>query len=421
MRGERGVSRNAKIELVSMIVLLGFFIAVVFHYILGFYYQVSYPLNTFLINPKPAISFSDFPPPYFSADALAPYHVTYNNNRASVYFPFTYLIYYLLTKIGGFIALFVFLWSYLCVLFILNKNYFYTALPRDDLTHKIAAIKNVFILTFLTYPVLFCFERANAEVFIFIFLALALYFYHAHAFKKSVIFFALAIAMKGFPAVFLVLFLADKRYKEAFLLIFLVLLFTFSSLALFRGDSIFIQISHLATNLLWFKHHFILSNLSEMYNTSFYGAFNIVNHLIKNIPWEKQPWSINQLYVYMGIAVFLFLIMSAYVIGIEKTFWKKIAILTACMLLLPPISYDYRLLNIYLPLYCFVNSDTKKSDWFYAVIFGALLIPKNYYLIYGQVSISNLLNTGLLLSLVIGIFYQGIVSMTLNRRACISI
>ena len=55
-------------------------------------------------------------------------------------------------------------------------------------------------------------------------------------------------------------------------------------------------------------------------------------------------------------------------------------ILISMALLLPHISADYKLIYIFIPMFMFINSDKKsRFDLFYVIMFGLLLIPKDYY------------------------------------------
>jgi hypothetical protein len=63
----------------------------------------------------------------------------------------------------------------------------------------------------------------------------------------------------------------------------------------------------------------------------------------------------------------------------ERTFWKQVALLTFSMNLFPFVSTDYKLLHTLIPLFCFINARKRERlDWGYAVLFGLLVVPKNY-------------------------------------------
>ena len=72
-------------------------------------------------------------------------------------------------------------------------------------------------ILFLTYPFLFTMDRGNIEILLFISLLFFLYYFLQKKFVLSAIFLSIAIAMKAFPAVFLILYLPEKKYREMFL------------------------------------------------------------------------------------------------------------------------------------------------------------------------------------------------------------
>jgi hypothetical protein len=64
--------------------------------------------------------------------------------------------------------------------------------------------------------------------------------------------------------------------------------------------------------------------------------------------------------------------------------WKRTTVIVILMTLLTPVSGDYKLLSMFLPIYLFVNEEEKnKSDLLFTIIFSLLLIPKNLRFIHG--------------------------------------
>lgn len=398
------MNRENKIELMCAIVLVGFFLAVTFHYIIGFYFKHAYPLNTFLFEPGTGKQFSDFKPIYFAASHLNPYDLA--PSSGGVYFPFTYLIYFFFTFFHLKNSLFIFLTLFISFMCWLTHRYckinYY---PSENLlANRVANFKNIFILTLMAYPTLFCIERANSECLIFIFAGLFFINYSQKKFFLSAIFLACATAMKGYFGLFILLFLLDKHYKEAFIFCFLTGLFTVVSLILLK-HSIFYQLVILKQNLIWFRSYFVMSDISLMYNTSLYAATKVFAHLLHHVPpGGVIPTSLANINHYSVCAGIFLVFIILYLFFFETVFWKKVTVLTACCLLLPQISFDYHLVQIYFPIFFFINSDRseifRKNDLIYTVIFSLLLIPKNFYLIYGEYSISSFLNTLLLASLI---------------------
>ena len=121
-----------------------------------------------------------------------------------------------------------------------------------------------------------------------------------------------------------------------------------------------------------------------------------------------------------------FVFLSGYVFFIEKELWKKIMLLVSAALLLPHVSADYKLIYIFIPMYIFINLEKKsRFDLFYAVMFGLLLIPKDYYLFskivsdstYSDISIAVVLNILIILAMSSVIIVDGFLNWLTERKA----
>lgn len=95
---------------------------------------------------------------------------------------------------------------------------------------------------------------------------------------------------------------------------------------------------------------------------------------------------------YNALALVLGLLLSAFVVWLEKEAWKRFAVLTFCMLLLPQLSADYTLIHVFLPLMLFLNArSASRLDLVYATLFGVLLIPLDYVVLIQDVKSSVVL------------------------------
>ena len=110
---------------------------------------------------------------------------------------------------------------------------------------------------------------------------------------------------------------------------------------------------------------------------------------------------------YSIIALVVFGFVAIYIIYKEDVFWKRVALLTISTILLPQVSFDYKLIHLFIPLMLFINySKSSKFDIPYAVMFGLLLIPKDYYIITQDVSIAVLLNPLIMMMTACTIIYD---------------
>ena len=120
---------------------------------------------------------------------------------------------------------------------------------------------------------------------------------------------------------------------------------------------------------------------------------------------------------YIKLAALTFIPSAVYVVFIEKTLWRQVALLIFAMLLLPQISADYKLLHIYLPMFLFMISvEHSHLDIFYLLMFGLLMIPKDYIHFYNvisdsgtnDISISVMINILLMILMSISIIVGGL-------------
>jgi hypothetical protein len=93
-----------------------------------------------------------------------------------------------------------------------------------------------------------------------------------------------------------------------------------------------------------------------------------------------------------------FALISLFIVLKEKEFWKRVSLLVFMMLLLPQVTFDYKMIHLYIALMLFLNSHKQSQyDILYAILFGLLLIPKDYFLIKPDISIAVFLNPLLML------------------------
>ena len=400
------MEKHSKINLISAIILVGFALAVFFHYFMGAYLHFSFPYNTFLFTPN--AKFTDFFDSIQTVKNLTPYV------EPSSYFPFSYVLLYgvfLISKIKTIQFIIVML------PFILFLTYFNYKYLKTENSEKISLFKNVFIFSFLSYPFIFVIDRGNIESFVFIFIAMFFYFYLKKDYMKSIIFLSFAAAMKMYPAIFLLLLLKDKKYREIVYAVGLTFALTLTSLLIFNGG-LYANVYGLFRGLYGYSRSYILGDgLGMAYNSSLFGIVKLCIVSLGDI----IPHYHFVIKVFATIFNFLSLILSGlmtlYILFVEKTLWKQVAILTIIMILLMPVSYDYKLISLFIPLWLFINSENKsKHDIVYAICFGLLLIPKQYFFIPKQylfiitsdISISVFLNPLIMIIMLILIIDEGL-------------
>ncbi|MEA5115130.1 MAG: glycosyltransferase family 87 protein [Geobacteraceae bacterium] len=365
-------NKETKLNLISLIIIIGFAGAVFYHYIHGVYLGENYPHNTFLF--LPIDRFNDFYHPLNQTTGLDPYFCNYLFH--SNYYPFIHLLLYPLTFLKPSIAFLIFnLAAYVPIVIIVAR---FTRC-NNILDH----VRYIFTFAFLTYPIQFTFDRGNVESIMLVMMFLFLCCFEKHE-KLSSLALSAAIAIKAFPAVFLSLLISARRYKSVVLVVFYAVIITTISMALLKGG--------LIKNAGYFINHVGAVNTSQMIQAnalvqrgvSLYTLIKIV--LIKfGLIGSVNIGQLLAIYSYMAFALFIGL--SIYLYKVNLKLWEKVFLLVSIMLLFPHLSADYKLLYLYLPLALFINEkNSDKFDITYSILFALLLIPKDYRMLRGIVS-----------------------------------
>lgn len=361
------LDKSGKMLLLSNIILAGFAVAVIFHYILGFYMGQSSPSNSFLFDAHYA--FCDFVDLMPFVKTFAPYQTP---SVWISYFPLAYILLFPLALIkNAYAAYLIFASGFMTFLVFANIKKMYC----ENLT-KLENFQNIFVLTFLSYPVLYALNTGNTDMFLLILFAFSIYAFKSEKYLLSAILFAVQNAIKPFPILFLALFLYKKKYKEFFLSLLLTGLLIIGGFMLLKGN-ILDQILILGKNLTHFRLWYIDSINNDFSNTFSSSLFTPLKLILCR--FSEHPVMSCAVFGKLYSALTLTLAaITAFFAWKEKTFWKQITLLTLFMLLVPQLLFDYKLIFLFVPIWLFVNSKSpSKFDLIYTVLFGLLFIPKN--------------------------------------------
>lgn len=356
------MEKKDKILLLSTIILIGFFIAVIFHYVQGFYLQTPYPLNTFLLEPSKF--FTDFKDVLPKIKGFAPYSPPSDWQN---YFPLAFLVLMPFAYINNvYFAYFLFVSIFL--IFFVYCNYRFL---KEETTSKLKNFQNIFILSFMSYPFFCLLDRGNFDMIVFIFFVLFVYLFQTKKYSLAALSLAVINAFKPFCFLFLVLFLFEKKYKEFFLSLGFTFILIIGGFLCFKGN-IFSQMNVLFLSYMSMKKTYILSLNGGMdFTSSLFMALKdrlcYTHRLITTQMLDK---------IYMGLSL-LITAITLFATYKEKIFWKKITLLTLYMLIVPATVFDYKLIFLFVPLWLFINYQEKsKFDVIYVILFASLLIPK---------------------------------------------
>ncbi len=381
------MNKENKIKLLAFVVLAGFSLSVAMSYIMGAYLNAPHPYDTFLVIPS--AKFNDFFETVHYSSNLNPY-LFRDPYPAINYFPFDYVIGFVFSIFSPGIAFTLFLILSATSFLYFNITFFRTS-------DKTADFLTIFILTFLSYPLLLAIDRGNFEIILFLFLGFFLIFYIKDKWYLCAVFLGAAIAMKAFPVLLLILFIYTKKYKEAAFCITVAFLLNFIPLLFFQGGP-FDNFKRMYINMRLYMDTYAVGDEGLDYGCSLFGmikAFLYQFNITSDIKLALK------LYNYFALIAGVLII--GYLIVVKMPLWKKAAVIVILMLLLTPVSASYKLLSIFIPIYLFVREqESNKGDTIFIIIFSLLLIPKNIRFIhslYGGVIIDPILMLGLLVLL----------------------
>jgi hypothetical protein len=399
------MGKEAKIFILAFIVLMGFALAVGYHYFRGEILGEGYPANTFLYLPGNYAM--DFRTVVKEGQSLDPYL-----GYKSAQYPLLVIAGYLFSFVHGL------LFQNLLFAIVVSTPLLYFSVKFLKVSPWYLSLLPIFSIIFLSYPYLIEMDRLNFEGLLFVFLLLFMFFFSEKKYLISAFFLSIAVAMKAYPAILLVLFLPERKFREIAFCIGSTIILTMASLFCFHGGiyanlTYLIHGSNITSNSIFDRFTSIGSNTVQR-GVTLLTLFKIIYYEAGLLPgFIVDHFSI----FYLILAAILGGLIALDVVFIERELWKRVALLVFAMLLLPPISADYKLLHIYLPLFLFINSTkSSKLDLVFVLAFGTLLIPKDLFYLshvisegnFYDISISVVINILILLGMSIMIMISGV-------------
>jgi hypothetical protein len=253
-------------------------------------------------------------------------------------------------------------------------------------------LKDIYTVLIITasFPVLFLFDRGNY----LIVTAICIYFFFYYYQKEkhiAVVYLSIAIALKVYPIVLLVLLLLDKKYKDILRVVFITGFLSSFPLLFYKGSFLW-NVENFIRNILVFSKGYSSDIVANAYSISLISLIKLPLMLINN---GKMPYDV--LGIYSVIAIIM-TVMTLLILNKEKEFWKKVLYLMILMNLFQKNSPDYNLVYFIIPMLFFFNkTSAEKFDKWYICFYGLLLIPKSLIPLYTLppsyiVSISSILH-----------------------------
>jgi hypothetical protein len=396
LTGGRPMQKEEKTSILVLIIVVGFAIAVAYHYVMGYYLGKPFPANTFLFNPLSR--FLDFTLVVRQSAAL-----TFNENQQELYgfagAPFGQFVGYLFSAVRpASLRLPILFCSFFIVLVAMVKHYLYGL--KSKLTSR--QLLAIFAIVSLTYPVLFAVDRGNFDLLVCASLLLFALAYGRRHYRASTVFLALAIAMKPYTAVFILVYVFDKRYRDSLLVIFNALFLTVLSLALFK-DGLFVETRQYLHELFRVNEG-LSAGTQQAFTSCLYGLLTVGVKSIAHFMGAEVylPAHPAARVAYAAIAGLALIYFAVHLWQRPRPLWKVLAVLTILLILLPYGSADYRLTYLFAPMLMYLATDeTRRNDLLIVILWGLLLIPKNYYRISGDQNIGVVINPLLLTALLV--------------------
>ena len=253
-------------------------------------------------------------------------------------FPHTVRLYLLLCQAG-----------LLCGAFLLARAF----TRRGIAPLQAYAFAAVFAVT--SWPFFFLYNRANLEGVLVVITAAGLYAVLRDRCWTGALLLGLAGAMKLFPFIFLALLLSKKRYKEFFAGLLAGAVIMLVSLALL-GPTIEAAQAHISAGLLYFRSTFAATILKPWitYDHSLFGYLKLlIAHFYFQLARTPTLSTFNSflshaLTVYLAFAALAGTLL--YFLRIRKLpLLNQLLAVSVCSVFLPPVSFDYTLLHLFLP------------------------------------------------------------------------
>jgi len=209
----------------------------------------------------------------------------------------------------------------------------------------------------LAYPVWFDIKQGNIEICVWVVVALGVWAFFKNRGYSAALCFGIAGAMKFFPLVYLGLLLSTRKYRQIFFALFVTAVTTVTSVW-FIGPNFFNTWRQIDAAMEEFRTTYMLHLRPD--DTGFdHSLFGLYKRLTPQLP--PVPVLGHILTAYLAIAA---------IVGIALYFARirrlplinQVLCLSIASILLPPVSYDYTLMHLYIPWALLVLFAQRHSD-----------------------------------------------------------
>jgi hypothetical protein len=210
-------------------------------------------------------------------------------------------------------------------------------------------IGNLFLpLLLLNFPLVFLIQRANIELVLWIIVALGILAYRRNLGIVAAVLFGLAAAVKLYPIFLLGLFLkpASKRTSQdlpAFAIGCLTAIVTLVAATAYAGPTFVFAANGFIHGIGSFQGHYV-DTVSRVEVAFDHSLFSPVKYWAYTHHTTPAPWTLLYYLTAGTLTTLLFLRVRT------MPSVNRIVFLVAAMVSLPPVSFDYTLVHLYLPM-----------------------------------------------------------------------
>jgi hypothetical protein len=236
-----------------------------------------------------------------------------------------------------------------------------------------------------SFPLWFAVHEGNIEIFVWLALCIALWAHWTSRSWIAALFIALATALKLYPIVFMGLLLARKQYRQLAVSLLCTAAITVAGLWLVCPDIPYSwHQTYLAIGTLSQEHLITLNPINSGFDHTLWVLFK---QLLPRLPAPARLNHLLALYMVLaavaGTALFFFRI-------VKLPLANQILCLTIAAILFPPVSFDYTLLQLYVPFALILFAALQQRDrpsrvlTISLALFAFVLSPQSEFILHGM-------------------------------------
>lgn len=221
---------------------------------------------------------------------------------------------------------------------------------------------SLFSIILLAFPLWFLLDRANPEGFVFIALIIGFLLADKRDGMYGAFFIGLAASMKFFPAIFLFWFIYRKEYKAFFIAVIAAIITTLIGLIVI-GPTPLQALSQIISDMGWYNNQYNMGLMGSSELRFYHSIFASIKNII--MTFYNGQIDLTVVYkAYVGVAMISMLGLLYGIRNLPRI--NQLFILVLMMVLFAPMSADYRLVQIIIPLialFAYIFSTKNNIQW----------------------------------------------------------